>query len=62
MKCSRCGQDKSYWDMQPMPLTEEQKTYPITPTKKLVCHDCLGWEGTNRNRISKNLIIKRYGK
>lgn len=30
--------------MQPMPLTEEQKTYPVTPAKSLVCHECLGWE------------------
>lgn len=30
--------------MQPMPLTEDQKTYPIRPAKTLVCHTCLGWE------------------
>jgi hypothetical protein len=30
--------------MQPMSLTAEQKTYPITPAKSLVCHTCLGWD------------------
>ena len=46
MTCTWCGKDKSYWDMQPMSLTDEQKTYPITPAKSLVCHTCLGWDKT----------------
>ena len=54
MKCSRCGNDKSYFEMQPMPLTEEQKTYPVRPSKKLVCHTCLGWEGTNKRNKHSN--------
>jgi hypothetical protein len=44
MICSQCKKEKSYFDMQPMPLTEEQKTYPVTPVKSLVCYECLGWE------------------
>ena len=43
MKCSWCNKDKSYWEMWPMPLTEEQKTYAIRPVKSLVCCKCLGW-------------------
>jgi len=43
MICNRCKKDKFFMDLQPIPLTEEQKTYPITPTKKLVCPECLGW-------------------
>ena len=43
MICNRCKKDKFFMDLQPIPLTEEQKSYPITPTKKLVCPECLGW-------------------
>ena len=42
MKCSWCKKDESYWDMTVMPLTAEQKTYPITPAKDVVCDRCLG--------------------
>ena len=55
MKCSICGKEKSYWDMQPMPLTEEQKKQYPTPTKKLVCTVCLGWESTNVYRIGDKI-------
>ena len=44
MICSRCKKDTFFLDLQPMPLTEEQKTYPVLPTKKLVCPKCLGWQ------------------
>lgn len=58
MKCTWCGKDKSYWDMEPMPLTKEQKTYPITPARDLVCHTCLGW---NEPKPKKNLFkSKRF--
>jgi len=39
---SLCKKDESYWDMTVLPLTAEQKTYPITPTKDVVCDKCLG--------------------
>ena len=42
MKCSWCKKDESYWDMTVLPLTAEQKTYPITPAKDVVCDRCLG--------------------
>ena len=44
MKCNYCNQEKPYFDMQVVPLTDEQKTYSITPTKNLICPKCLGWE------------------
>jgi len=44
--------------MEPMPLTKEQKTYPITPARDLVCHTCLGW---NEPKPKKNLFkSKRF--
>ena len=51
MKCSWCNKEKSYFEMQPQPLTEEQKTYPITPAKSLVCHTCLGWNDSGTEKI-----------
>jgi len=57
MKCSRCEKDWFFMDLQPMPLTEEQKTYPITPTKKLVCPECLGWV-KKPNPNQKFVIVK----
>ena len=46
MKCAWCGKDKPFFEMQPIPLTEEQETYPRRPAKSLVCPKCLGWEKT----------------
>ena len=45
MKCSICKKDKSYWtELVTMPLSSDQKMYPILPAKPLVCHTCLGWD------------------
>ena len=55
MKCSICKKEKSYWEMQPMPLSNEQKMYPIVPAKPLVCHECLGWTSKNVYRIGDKI-------
>jgi len=47
MKCAWCGNEKSYFgELYPIPLTEEQRTYPVLPQRSLVCGKCLGWEKT----------------
>lgn len=55
MKCTICNREKSYFEMQPMPLSNEQKMYPIVPAKPLVCHECLGWESKNVYRIGDKI-------
>lgn len=52
MKCSWCKKDYPYWSMTPMPLTEEQKTYPTTPAKDIVCDRCLGIKKTRKYLVA----------